>query len=274
MAKVKAWLTPDSLEREYIRFFMQFVKRMNADALKLLTEGRLLNLRLEEPEKFNEELLLLLLILKRTSRRWIELNSNKINDFAKRFSKFNDKQFIRVVQSGAGIILKPSQVLEATTLTGLYSTPQQVEAFFGQGVDAERQETYLPELISIWVATQLSYLNQVVENYTNDLEASLRDSLTTNKTQKEILADVSNFYATIQRRARLQAMRQSVKIDSLLTEARQRSMGRKDYIWRTKRDERVRRSHRALEGKRRSWNKGIKPGEEWGCRCIAQMTFD
>lgn len=42
------------------------------------------------------------------------------------------------------------------------------------------------------------------------------------------------------------------------------------YIWRTKRDDRVRKTHRALEGTIREWDDEPTPGSEPNCRCWAE----
>ena len=45
------------------------------------------------------------------------------------------------------------------------------------------------------------------------------------------------------------------------------------YIWRTRRDGKVRSTHAAREGQVFSWNdppQGGNPGEDYGCRCTAE----
>jgi SPP1 gp7 family putative phage head morphogenesis protein len=58
----------------------------------------------------------------------------------------------------------------------------------------------------------------------------------------------------------------------------QRALGRVFYTWRTRRDGRVRSSHRALEGTQQRWDdppvisldgRRGHPGEDFNCRCIA-----
>ncbi len=47
------------------------------------------------------------------------------------------------------------------------------------------------------------------------------------------------------------------------------------FIWRTKKDDRVRDSHRLKEGKIFYWYKAeILPGSEFGCRCYAEKYID
>ena len=62
---------------------------------------------------------------------------------------------------------------------------------------------------------------------------------------------------------------QTGKVIGQLTELRHRQVGIAEYIWRTAADERVRPGHAALDGTRRRYGEGIRPGEEIQCRCVA-----
>lgn len=48
-------------------------------------------------------------------------------------------------------------------------------------------------------------------------------------------------------------------------------IGNTQYIWRDQRDKLVRESHRVLNGTTRTWGVGISPGEEYRCRCYAEL---
>jgi uncharacterized protein with gpF-like domain len=79
-----------------------------------------------------------------------------------------------------------------------------------------------------------------------------------------------------------------------LTQLRQTELGVSKYIWRTSRDERVRESHRAMEGRTAVWDDpavylddegdrhprsgigGVElhPGEDFQCRCFAEPVLE
>jgi len=62
-----------------------------------------------------------------------------------------------------------------------------------------------------------------------------------------------------------------------ILKANQARSGAKKYIWRTKKDAKVRSSHFDREGKVYSWDKpppGGHPGEAFGCRCWAEPVFE
>lgn len=80
-------------------------------------------------------------------------------------------------------------------------------------------------------------------------------------------------------RATLIARTETARATTMLTKARAESAGLDSYIWRTARDNRVRPSHRALEGTVHKWaspplsdppNHHAHPGCIWNCRCVAE----
>jgi hypothetical protein len=60
--------------------------------------------------------------------------------------------------------------------------------------------------------------------------------------------------------------------DRDLTEKVAQELNIETYRWRTMRDERVRDTHRALEGTIRTWDQYPRPGQEENCRCWAELV--
>lgn len=78
-------------------------------------------------------------------------------------------------------------------------------------------------------------------------------------------------------RARLIARDQISKYNGQLNQTRQTALGLSKYRWVTSGDDRVRKSHKANNGKIFSWDSPPAtghPGEDYQCRCIAQPVFD
>ena len=80
-------------------------------------------------------------------------------------------------------------------------------------------------------------------------------------------------------RAAFWARDQIGSLNGQLTRARQTAIGVDEYIWRTSRDERVRETHRRLEGTKHSWDdpptvgqRQVHPGEDYNCRCLSGIT--
>ena len=90
--------------------------------------------------------------------------------------------------------------------------------------------------------------------------------------------------AECRNRARLIARTETAKASTALVQSRAESLGLKLYIWRTSEDERVRDSHRAMDGVVCLWSSppspeaiageertcgNYRPGDIFNCRCVA-----
>ena len=88
---------------------------------------------------------------------------------------------------------------------------------------------------------------------------------------KQVISEVNGQNS---RRAKLIARDQLQKLNGVLVQARQQSIGVNGYIWRTSHDERVRQSHKDNDGKSYQWNSPPRgtghPGEDINCRCVAE----
>ena len=91
----------------------------------------------------------------------------------------------------------------------------------------------------------------------------------------------SDLFGTTKRRAALIARDQVTSLNAELTRIRQQQVGIEQYTWSTVKDERVRKSHRALEGTTQRWDKPpivdgepAHPGQPINCRCQAIPDVD
>lgn len=94
---------------------------------------------------------------------------------------------------------------------------------------------------------------------------------TTNDLQAAILAASEKFAG---HRARLIARDQVGKLQGQIHMTRMEQAGLERYEWMTVGDERVRKSHRALDGEVRTWNQDPKPGQEIQCRCQPSVLLE
>lgn len=84
-------------------------------------------------------------------------------------------------------------------------------------------------------------------------------------------------------RAALLARDQVLKLNAQVTADRHRAAGITEYIWRSSRDERVRKRHKALDGTRHAYDdppvvdltsgRRAHPGEDFRCRCTAEPVI-
>ncbi len=78
-------------------------------------------------------------------------------------------------------------------------------------------------------------------------------------------------------RAELIARDQTLKLNGQINKTRQENAGVTKYVWNTSHDERVRDSHRELDGQTFSWLDPPEPGhpgDDFQCRCIAIPVFE
>lgn len=76
----------------------------------------------------------------------------------------------------------------------------------------------------------------------------------------------------IEDRIAIESVRATRRLKQSLDEKRQRNFGMEFYVWRTVGDDKVRDAHAALNGKLCRWDEGIRPGEDYGCRCYAEPS--
>ncbi len=94
---------------------------------------------------------------------------------------------------------------------------------------------------------------------------------------KDLIAEIQAITEKEKRRAELIARDQLGKLHGQINRRKQESLGIDEYEWETSHDERVRDSHRELQGKVFSWNKPPPeghPGYPIRCRCIALPVID
>lgn len=97
-----------------------------------------------------------------------------------------------------------------------------------------------------------------------------------------IATEIRRTEAVTQVRADLIARTEVARTATEMTRIRAHAVGSTHFIWRTRRDERVRRMHHALEGRSFPWNDPPEcdpghrtlPGCIWNCRCWAEPVLN
>lgn len=297
---MKAWLRPMSYERRYGRFLGKTVEQVRREFLARL--GHVIRLKtLTYEEEFandvffsraktvsdnSDEVAVLigsLLLWWQAQRLLITPN---IRGYFSIVNSFNDNQFRTIIKDMTGVTLSPS-VYVSNNSNQLITPIQEALAKFGDTADVFRQEPYLEGIEKNWVAAQETYADTVVTNAIKESEIIVRNGLVTAVDAAATLAAINKKFETVDKRVNNGGADNINKLDAILAQKRQQSLGANEYIWETRRDERVRGnpnglypnakpSHFAREGVVFNWNnppEGGAPGEAPGCRCRAVLKL-
>lgn len=153
------------------------------------------------------------------------------------------------------------------------------------GIDI-REDYYLgdfyKEMLEEWVKENVDLIKTIPEETLDKMKAIVYEGFADGKTTTRMLKEIQHTYGISRRRARFIARDQVAKLNGQIQHAQQEDSGITKYIWSTAGDERVRRSHKELNGKIFEWNdpplnsdgRRCHPGEDYGCRCIGRPVFE
>lgn len=138
------------------------------------------------------------------------------------------------------------------------------------------QEPYLETQLKIFQNQNTDLITKLGSDQKERVQQTLYSNLSQGNGIEKIEEELKKSEGIGENRARLIARDQTNKFNGQLTQLRQQELGITSYVWTTSQDERVRPTHRVLDGESFTWEKGPKighPGSEINCRCIAQPVI-
>ena len=132
------------------------------------------------------------------------------------------------------------------------------------------------ELLEAFVADNVRLIRSIPDRLLDDVEGIVLRGIRRGLSATEMGREIQARTGVAQRRARLIARDQVASLNGELTQRRQTTLGVREYIWRTSRDDAVRDDHKAREGKTFRWDKPPSdghPGEPINCRCTAEPVI-
>lgn len=146
------------------------------------------------------------------------------------------------------------------------------------GVNLIESEPWLSGMVDSFSESNVELIKSLTSETFSRIENITQAGVRAGKPVREISQELQAQFKVSRSRANLIARDQVSKLNSNITELRQRQLGVKEYIWRTSNDERVRETHRAHNGKTFAWsdppaNTG-HPGQDYQCRCWAEPVLE
>lgn len=153
------------------------------------------------------------------------------------------------------------------------------------GIDI-RKDYYLGDFykkeLERWVAENVDLIKTIPDDTLDKMRDIVLDGYNRGRRTTDIAKDIQRVYSMSRKHAQLIARDQTAKLNGEIQRAQQQDAGITKYIWCDCGDERVRRSHRELNGKIFSWDdppensdgRKCHPGQDYQCRCIGRPVFD
>lgn len=144
-------------------------------------------------------------------------------------------------------------------------------------IDVFGDEAPVRRQLQAFVADNVRLIKSIPEKALNEVEGVVLAGVRRGTVARDIATDIRDRFGVSRSRATLIARDQVGKFNGELTQLRHQEAGITEYIWRTSKDERVRASHRVLDGRRFKWSEPPEegnPGESVQCRCTAEPVLD
>jgi hypothetical protein len=152
-------------------------------------------------------------------------------------------------------------------------------------------ELILNKIVRSWAITNSKLIKSIPQNLLNDVSRIIYTGFQENWTVTKIKFELKNTFDITESRAALIARNEISKLNTALVRYEHKALGIKNYVWISRKDNKVRQSHAVLDNKVCSWvnpnifknsikDKWLKKssiggdqkqvGEAFGCRCEAK----
>ena len=130
-------------------------------------------------------------------------------------------------------------------------------------------EPWLETELDAYTKENVALITKIGNDTADRIQTLVTDAVKNGASTSKLTDEIKLVMKTSDNRAKLIARDQVGKFQGRLTQVRMEQAGVSQYIWQTSEDSRVRKKHQALNGDKRTYGKGIEPGQEIACRCIA-----
>lgn len=260
---------PESAEREYIRTVNAYMRILKEELEQEIP-------KLKESYKHDRD-------AEAKERRRADGASDLIVAITQAFNSIKNNLITRT--EGFGLRKKLEVLANMNRKLTIKEWKKAIKATLGIDI---REDYYLGdfyiELLEQWVEENVNLIRTIPEDTLDKMKDIVYDGFANGKTTTRMVRDIMNAYRVSRRRAQLIARDQTAKLNGRIQQAQQQDAGITEYIWCTTGDERVRESHRKLNGKKISWQdppvvdertgRKCHPGQDYQCRCIGRPVFN
>jgi len=163
----------------------------------------------------------------------------------------------------------------------LYTTIQTLSVI-GQVAAIDVSTAALTVAEEAWTLNQSRLLTQLAADEFSDLEQHIFQAVVEGKTPRQVAKELENRLAISRRRLEFIVENEVENFNAAITKKRQQDLGIESYKWSSSGDQRVRPTHRALDGTVHRWDDPpdipgegrLHPGQPIRCRCVAQAVID
>lgn len=248
--KAKKWLFPEGLERQYTRelYSLTFnLRKLIEEYLMPQLPSLIVQANITAPEQprsddFLGDLLGTMNFIRQLIQPKVRETQADAIRIGQRINLFNQEQFFKLT-------------------TSLLS----IDVFF--------HEPWLEDQLSLFATQNSQLITSLVDDEIERVSGVVQRGFQQGLPYKTVATQVQNTFGVARRHAKLIARDQTVKLNASLTKLRQEDLGIQEYKWQTSGDERVRASHKAIDGMICRWDDPTvyrKPGEKkWQKRPIS-----
>jgi SPP1 gp7 family putative phage head morphogenesis protein len=164
------------------------------------------------------------------------------------------------------------------------------------GTEIFTSEPWLGDQLESFASQNVALVGKLKREAASDLQGIIQRGMKSGLRVEEITKEINKKIKAVGNRAKFIARDQIAKTNADIAQLRQENIGVTKYVWRTSRDERVRPSHKVMEGKTCIWSdqtsylntdgkkrkrssldpSGVElhPGKDYQCRCTAEPVLE
>ncbi|MEO4053385.1 minor capsid protein [Solibacillus sp. CAU 1738] len=150
-----------------------------------------------------------------------------------------------------------------------------------KGINLVATEPWLKDFMQQHIKNNVGYIKNIEIEMYERIDQAVRDGVKNGASTKAIRKAIMEQTDISEGRAQFLAVDQAGSILGQMTAERHQRLGIEKFTWDTSGDERVRDSHRELDGKVFSYDglptingRVVLPGEDYRCRCVALPMFE